>query len=99
MSESPLSGARQVVRINLNDSAVFRLTEKGRKVWRKHCRERNTFLAARLMDFKPEHTGEETELRLQFWAFIGAFGSPGLWGLGTEPVCEMTIDVNVEASL
>ena len=79
------------MKINLNQMATFKLSELGRKIWRKHCADERF-----LFPTNPPtgQTGEETEIALQLWVFISIFGTAN-WNMGGPYVLE-TMEVELE---
>lgn len=79
--------------LNLNEYAIFTLTERGRTVWREHVRRQNEMMLAALPAWESMHTGDELVVKMPIWQFIHTFGAPGNWIMGSENVCCMDIQV------
>ena len=86
------------MKINLNQTATFRLSEYGREIWRKYCVDEAAMMAAAIEIYSPPFTGEETEITLQIWVFISIFGEGRHWRMGGPYVLE-TMNVELAVTL
>ena len=80
-------------KINLNDSAIFRLTERGRTIWRRHCLDIAQVQRSMNPNWKPSQSGDESAVKLQLWQFIQIFGGSQHWQMGGPYVLD---DMNIE---
>lgn len=91
MVESILE-VEMVVHWNLNNYVTVKLTDAGREVLRTYVSE----WRRQITTCDPPYSGDEIELRLQMWEFIGVFGSNHRhWMSGGISLVSMDVAIEV----